>query len=127
MSGGGSHRRPTTTASFATYFFWKRFVAQGLFLDCTQPASHHLSSMSFGSHEVILYPCLKLFGIGLPIIFLFNAYSVISFHILTKGLSAEFPQDRRLFPDSPVTFLELVLIQLIFFLVWAISIGMVSV
>jgi hypothetical protein len=79
--------------------------------------------MSLDFRDVALYILLEAFGFGSQVTFLFDAYSAGSFHILTKGLSIEFsgdphrvPEDRRLFSGHAATFLELALIQLIFWL-----------
>jgi hypothetical protein len=77
--------------------------------------------MSLDFREVALHILLEALGFGPQVTFLFDAYSAGSFHILTKGVSAEFSrdshrvtEDRRLFSRHAVTFLELALIQLIF-------------
>jgi hypothetical protein len=77
--------------------------------------------MSLDFRDVALYILLEAFGFGPQVTFLSDAYSAGSFHILTKGLSAEFsgdlhpvPEDHRLFSRHAVDFLELALIQLIF-------------
>jgi hypothetical protein len=110
---GGVSRTPETVGLIDSKFS-DQFVEQDAGLDCTRPAFCHLSSMSLDFREIALYILLEALDVGAPVTFLFDAYSAGSFHIITKGLSADFPKGAEEFDNHRITFLELALIKLLF-------------